>query len=71
MKAKINGETITPDFLYHVVEVKGVIVLLGWNGRRGDWNETDRRLSQVTFFEDDSPEFLLQEERIEQLRKTK
>jgi hypothetical protein len=56
MKAKILGDTITPDFLYHVVEITGDKVRLGWNGRRGFWNETTCLLTEVLLVEDDSCE---------------
>lgn len=49
-KAKLLTDTITPDFLYYVVEERNGMVKLGWFGRRGFWNETGwLKLKDVEF----------------------
>lgn len=56
MKAKLLGDTICPDFLYTIVEINGDTITLGWNGRRGFWNEITRNIDEVLLVEEEKEE---------------
>jgi phosphosulfolactate synthase (CoM biosynthesis protein A) len=59
-KAKLLTDTLTPNFLYSVLEIKNGFVKLGWQTR--DWNETDVLEKDVEIVEvDDDVHYLTKE----------